>query len=257
MSDETIRRDSHGPAQAELDALLLETASVEGYLEDFATRAADQIAPGTHCGITLRHRGHDRRAASSDARVARCDEAELRARAGPCLTAAETGEPVLGIDIAHEVRWPRWQAAALDVGFRSAIAVPSRAGQDAVIALNLYWEEPGAGAPPTLPLAQAFADQVARVVALCLQITAQTVMNADLTAAMASRSAIDQAVGVIMAQNRCGPQEAFELLRAASSHRNQKLRDVAAAVVRNIAGAEPTPSHFHPRGTELRGSQDN
>jgi AmiR/NasT family two-component response regulator len=38
-------------------------------------------------------------------------------------------------------------------------------------------------------------------------------------------------VGLLMAQERCTADQAFDLLRIASQRRNVKLRDVAAGVV--------------------------
>ena len=54
---------------------------------------------------------------------------------------------------------------------------------------------------------------------------------------------IDVAVGIIMAQNRCSQDEAFELLKSASSARNIKLHAVAAGVVDSL-GQGPTRTHF-------------
>jgi AmiR/NasT family two-component response regulator len=42
-----------------------------------------------------------------------------------------------------------------------------------------------------------------------------------------------------MAQNRCDADEAFDVLRSASQHRNVKLRDVAAGVLRSVGSAPP------------------
>jgi anti-anti-sigma factor len=70
---------------------------------------------------------------------------------------------------------------------------------------------------------------------------------ADLSAALESRAVIDQAQGVIMAQNRCGSEQAVQILRAASSHRNQKLAEVAAGIVEQVAGSRPAPAPFRPR----------
>jgi hypothetical protein len=50
--------------------------------------------------------------------------------------------------------------------------------------------------------------------------------------ALASRAVIDQALGIIMAQERCPSTHAFAVLRNASQNRNTKLRDIA----RQIAG---------------------
>lgn len=57
-----------------------------------------------------------------------------------------------------------------------------------------------------------------------------------------SRSIIDQAIGIIMGQNRCPATDAFEIRRAASNHHNIKLRDVANEIVTRISGTPPHPT---------------
>ena len=66
---------------------------------------------------------------------------------------------------------------------------------------------------------------------------------ANLKATLETRTVIDVAVGIIMAQNRCSQDEAFELLKSASSARNIKLHAVAAGVVESL-GQGPTRTHF-------------
>lgn len=248
MTDET-RPDAATTSDArdELGSILLETASIEDYLEEFAQNAPEHIGAGTHCGITLRHRGHDRRAASSDARTARCDDVEVAAGSGPCITSLDEHRTVVGAEIWADDRWVEWRDEATRAGFRSAAALSASAGPGAAVALNLYSEDDEPWDQERLRRAAVFAEQVARVMALCIRISQQTVINGDLTAAMASRAAIDQAIGIIMAQNRCSSQEAFAILRSASSHRNVKLREVAAAVVLGITGSEPSAGQFRPR----------
>ena len=53
---------------------------------------------------------------------------------------------------------------------------------------------------------------------------------------MESRTIIDTAVGIIIAQNRCSQEDAINLIKSASSTRNLKLRDVAAAIVESAGG---------------------
>ena len=60
---------------------------------------------------------------------------------------------------------------------------------------------------------------------------------------MQSRTIIDMAIGAIMAQNRCGRDAAFKILRNTSNNRNLKIRDVAAAVVASIAGDTDMSPH--------------
>ncbi|ALU39680.1 hypothetical protein AS188_07860 [Kocuria flava] len=67
--------------------------------------------------------------------------------------------------------------------------------------------------------------------------------EADLQAAMASRTTIDLAVGIVMGQNRCTQEKTFEILRAASSHRNVKLRELVADLVAQV-GKGPASTHF-------------
>lgn len=77
-------------------------------------------------------------------------------------------------------------------------------------------------------------------------------MVEDLTMALRNRSVIDQAIGVIMAQNRCGSREAFGILRAASQHRNEKLRVVASGIVQRMSGAPVDPGGFRARPASRR-----
>jgi hypothetical protein len=58
---------------------------------------------------------------------------------------------------------------------------------------------------------------------------------------MVSSSIIDQAIGILMAQQRCTAAIAFDLLRRASQNRNRKLRDIAADIITKVSGAPPQP----------------
>lgn len=53
----------------------------------------------------------------------------------------------------------------------------------------------------------------------------------NLRRALTSRAAIDQAKGIVMAERRCTPDEAFDVLRTLSQHANVRLADVALALV--------------------------
>jgi AmiR/NasT family two-component response regulator len=53
----------------------------------------------------------------------------------------------------------------------------------------------------------------------------------QLQHALTSRIEIEQAKGIIMAERRCSPTEAFEILRQTSRSSNVKLHDLAAVLV--------------------------
>jgi hypothetical protein len=59
----------------------------------------------------------------------------------------------------------------------------------------------------------------------------------ELRDALASRAAIEQAKGIVMERQRCGPDEAFETLVRSSQTSNIKLRDIAAALVAKAAAS--------------------
>jgi AmiR/NasT family two-component response regulator len=58
---------------------------------------------------------------------------------------------------------------------------------------------------------------------------------AQIEEAMASRSVIEQAKGILMVERNCGDDAAFDLLRTASQRENVKLRDVARRLVHSTA----------------------
>ncbi len=64
---------------------------------------------------------------------------------------------------------------------------------------------------------------------------------ARMQAKLDTMPVIEQAKGVLMAQNRCGPDEAFDLLRRASQRANVKVSVLAAQIVEQVASHEPQP----------------
>jgi AmiR/NasT family two-component response regulator len=64
----------------------------------------------------------------------------------------------------------------------------------------------------------------------------------QLETALESRATIEQAKGIVMAIQHCGPDEAFDHLQKISNDTNTKLREVANDTVRSalteIAGEE-------------------
>jgi ANTAR domain-containing protein len=54
---------------------------------------------------------------------------------------------------------------------------------------------------------------------------------ARLQARVSTMPVIEQAKGIVMAEQRCGPEEAFELLRRISQRNNVKLHVLAAQIV--------------------------
>lgn len=62
---------------------------------------------------------------------------------------------------------------------------------------------------------------------------------ARLRAKLGSMPVIEQAKGILMAQQRCGPDEAFDLLRRASQRANVKVRVLAEEILGRVAADKP------------------
>lgn len=60
---------------------------------------------------------------------------------------------------------------------------------------------------------------------------------ARLQAQLDSMPVIEQAKGILMAQQQCGPDEAFDLLRRASQRANVRVSVLAAQIVERVAGS--------------------
>lgn len=74
---------------------------------------------------------------------------------------------------------------------------------------------------------------------------------ADELRELADRLA-EQAIGIIMSQNRCDAEEAFDVLRGASNNRNVKLRDLATEIVIAFCGQPPDVRPGQGRADEYR-----
>jgi GAF domain-containing protein len=226
-------------AAAELQELLLETDNFEDFLQDLAVLAARSVTQGLSCGITLKRDGRPHTVANSDDRAARCDELQYGQGIGPCLDAMRTGEIVLVEDLVAEERWGEYRAAVLAHGVRSSLSLPLTDGTPG--ALNFYATRPRAFGETEREYAQRFAAEASRALALANRMARQSELTTQLEAALASRATIDQAIGIIMGQNRCDAEHAFGLLRAASQNRNVKLRTVATEIVAAVSGQSPFP----------------
>jgi GAF domain-containing protein len=227
--------------------MAIESLDINELLTELARLAAcPQGGGGPSCGIVLHVSGLPSAGASSDETAARMEGIQREIQDGPCLTAMRTGQIASVEDTALGGQWAEFGARAAAEGVGSSLSVPLAVGNSQVGALNLY--APGAGAfgETRLRWARNVAAAVSGVLALAASRAEQARQVDDLRAALVARAVIDQALGIIMAQQRCTSNEAFDILRRASQRRNVKLRDVAAGIVTGISGRPPQrPSFLH------------
>jgi len=235
-------------AVTELQTSLLTSKTVEEFLQRVVDGAAQHIAPRMSCSLTMLRQNSLVTAVSTDEHATAADEVEYEVDSGPCIDAARHGVENFITDLRSDDRWAAWQEASLRLGFLSAAALPGDTGNGAQISLNLYGHEVDAFGDPELRKARVYADEIARALRLSLLLAQQATLVEDLETAILSRSVIEQALGVIMGQNRTTRDEAFEILRAASQSRNVKLREVAALIIKNVTGHPPADPPRFDRG---------
>lgn len=240
---------------AELLQLLAEAPDLDVFLDRLVRLAVRAVPAALACGITLRRDGQPFTVASSDAFAAQIDEIQYDTDEGPCLHALRTGRTVQIDDLAAERRWERFGPAALAHGMVSSLSLPLTVDGHVAAALNLYARSPRAFSAADADMARALAAQCTAALEVSLHRTDQALLREQLGAALRSRAVIDQALGILMAQQRCTAREAFELLRQASQHRNRKLREVAADVVTAVTGRAPEPVAFEATDPDPNGSR--
>ncbi len=224
---------------AELQSLTLTTPGVDLFLGEVAHLAA-RLAPTTSCSVTLGSTA-PYTVASTDDLALQVDELQYEDDAGPCLDAIRTGSVHLVTDLAADPRWPRYRRRAVAAGVRSSLSLPLPVLGTTIGGLNLYSTEVHGFGPSQQEALTPFAAQAAAALSMVQRSDKQTELTAQLHQALASRSVIDQALGVLMAQQRCTAAEAFALLRARSQSSGRKVRDVAADLLVRVSGAPPTP----------------
>ena len=107
--------------------------------------------------------------------------------------------------------------------------------------LNLYARATQAFSKVDRQLADLLAGQAAIAVTAALRHYDEVTLSDHLRIALSSRSVIDQAIGIVMAQRRCDPDTAFGTLRTISQRRNIKLRTVAAELVDATQSSQDNP----------------
>jgi GAF domain-containing protein len=240
--------ESHGSTSVvELQDILIGSESVDDFLAGVSKFAASTLSQslGTdiECAVTLKRRRVTATVAGSSARAVELDHIEQSVGDGPCIRALMTMAPEHIEDVATDARWPEYQRRLAEAGIHSTLGVPLEIGNDASAAFNFFASKPGAFTAEAYDKAVGFGDTAARALHLAVRLGTAQKRAKDLESAMQSRTSIDLACGVVMAQNRCSQDEAMAILAKVSSNRNQKLREVAAEVLMKVSGSE-VRTHF-------------
>ena len=231
----TVTLDDVRVALAELGRLRFGEMRVEDAMREIV-QTTHTIFDVDGAGLMLADADHHlRNVAVSDDRFAHLEELQIQHQEGPCIAAFEEKELIGAGDLAHDQRWPLFSQAAVDRGVHAVLASPLPYNQDAVgVVAVLSGKTRPWSAEAELGLL-AFTDLAALLMASMMQGQAQSELAAQLQTALRSRAVIEQAKGVLIAQQGLSPHAAYEKLRSQARSERRKLAEVCAELVRNAA----------------------
>jgi transcriptional regulator with GAF, ATPase, and Fis domain len=157
---------------------------------------------------------------------------QLQKEEGPCLDCYQDGRAVNVADLSDTSnRWPRFAPAAVDAGFRSMHAVPLRLREHMLGAMGLFGTRAGALNEDDLRLGQALADVASVSLVQDRAVSDHRALAEQLQNALNSRVVIEQAKGLIAQLGDLDMPHAFAVLRRYARDNNERLTDVALALV--------------------------
>jgi GAF domain-containing protein len=247
-----VAADPLSEALGALSQFLVADASLGDTLHQVAAITERAVPPAQFVGLTmLDERARPSTAVFTDPKSPEIDAGQYEDGEGPCLDAWRQNEVVAIDDLRERLDdYPKFARGAIERGIVSTLSLPLVVGDDVVGALNLYAEQPGAFSADDREVAGRLATAAAVVLANAQAYWHAVALAENLNEAMKSRAVIEQAKGILMAQQGLDADAAFQLLSHASQTSNRKLRDIAAAIV---AGASTgRAAHGHPTGTSNR-----
>jgi GAF domain-containing protein len=198
---------------------------LDSTLQSIVTAAAASLPGINHAGITLAHRdGRFETLAASDPLVRDLDALQHQFGEGPCVYAIEAEQVVTVNHLRHDQRWPQFVPCAVGLGLKSQMGLVLHADERKLGGLNLYSTESEVIESDVQHLAELFAAHAALALGFARR-------NEELNSALATRTTIGQAMGILMERYGIDQDQAFGYLRRESSNTNTKLRDIAAEIV--------------------------
>ena len=184
------------------------------------------IAGCDHAGVSIVQGRDILTPARSDDVVRRGDALQYQFDEGPCLDSVRCHATVISQDLRQEKRWPRWAPRVVsDLGIQGMMSLCLYANAHSYGALNLYADGINAFEPEDQAIAQTFSAQVSVALAARREIGQRSI-------AMAHRTVIGQAEGILMERLGMDADHAFGYLRRLSQTGHRKLIDICDDIVK-------------------------
>lgn len=218
-----------------LSRLAVAVQPLEATLQHVADLAVAAVPGAAGAGVTTRDAGRPVTTAATGDVVREVDQLQYDADEGPCLHAFANARTVVSEEVGDDDRYPTFGPKAAQAGVHAVLAVPLQVGDECTGVLNLYGTSPGPFSATSVEIAQLFSRPAAVALENARLAVESRALVDQLEKAMRSRAVIDQAIGVLVAQRHCSPEEALNGLRAASQRANVRVSELARRIVDSAA----------------------
>jgi transcriptional regulator with GAF, ATPase, and Fis domain len=156
---------------------------------------------------------------------------QLQHDTGPCVEVAVTGAVVsVRSDSDITTRWDKVGEAIIAAGFHAVQAVPLRWHGRLIGAMNAFHADPGTADDESRQLTQAFADIATLVIVQSTTLTS-TELDERVRAALAGRTVIEQAKGVLAETTGVDMATAYQQLVRHALENHTSLTDAATHII--------------------------
>jgi GAF domain-containing protein len=210
---------------AELARAVAAPRSVDEVLFDVTATAKELLSGVDTAGVLLITKGGKFESLAGTSELPhQLDELQMKYNEGPCVEAAVDELIVRTDDFRTEQRWPRYSAAAAEIGVLSGLSFKLFTADRTAGALNLFGFKPNAFDAEDETIGAVLAAHAAAAILASRH-------GEQLESALSTRDRIGQAKGIIMERYGVDDVRAFEMLRQLSQDSNTKLVDIAQRVI--------------------------
>ena len=221
-------------ALKEVTARITAASSLSAAVDDVLKITAGLMPPYVRSGITVIAQGEPAAFASAGLPAEVLDEAGHAGGEGPCFEAVRTRDIVLSQRLADEARWPAWVAAARRHGIEAVLSYPFDIDPSNLGALNLYADRPEAFEGELPIIAMLVADHASLLLRVRMRQLVHEDMVAEVVELPVGEATLERAIGIVMAQRGCPPEQALRHLHEAATQLGVGVPAVAERLVRTV-----------------------
>jgi transcriptional regulator with GAF, ATPase, and Fis domain len=222
-------------ALKEITAQITSAASISEAVSDITKVVTGILPSSVQCGVMMIAQGEPATFASTGVSLELLDESTHSDGEGPAIEAIRSRDIVMSQDVENETRWPTWTALARSRKVASVLSYPFDVDTLTLGALNLYADQPGAFTGDIPIIAMLVADHASLLLRVRLRQLTQEDLLARTGDTPIGEATVERAVGIVMAQRGCPPDQALRHLHEAATHLGVGLPAVAERLVETVS----------------------